>query len=315
MNTRNRIYFFIGIVLLLSAVAFGWTFWQQYRANNEPASAETPQFRNYWYSGLAEISTYSLQQARYGALHPGEAVLIFVTEDFRTDKQVKHESPKEVPHTNVLKMNALRKFITGVYDYSAMTSVFSPVNTNQFPHALKATLSVQEWCGQVYEQLNHSGLHYMVKGFSYFENEAEQAYSVEYTWLEDELFTRLRLDPATLPVGRFFCIPTQLSSRLQHRPLKACEARGSWADYTGKVPEGYDSVRVYQVQFPGIQRTLKIQAEKVFPYRIIGWEEYTYEKQHHFLTKAVLRHSKRLAYWQQNQPRFRALRDSLGLSH
>lgn len=314
MNTRNRIYFFIGIVLLLSAVAVGWTLWQQHRAANEPAAAETPQFSNYWYSGQAEISTYSLQQARYGSLHPGEAVLIFVTEPFRTDKQVKHESPKEAPQTTVLKLNALRKFVTGVYDYSAMTSVFSPVNTNQFPHALKATLSVQEWCGQVYEQLNHSGLHYMIKGFSYFEDEVQQDYTVEYNWLEDELFTRLRLDPSTLPVGKFFCIPPLLASRLRHRPLKTYQAVGSW-HATGRVAPSGDSLRVYQVQYPQLHRTLRIQAEGSFPYRIVGWDEYTFENGRHFLTRAVLRHTRRMPYWQQNQPRFRALRDSLGLSH
>ena len=45
----------------------------------------------YWYQGKAEISRFELQQSRYGEVHQGDAVMIFVTEDFRTDIQVKLE--------------------------------------------------------------------------------------------------------------------------------------------------------------------------------------------------------------------------------
>ena len=35
------------------------------------------EFNAYWYAGKAEITSYSLQQARYGELRDGHAVLIF----------------------------------------------------------------------------------------------------------------------------------------------------------------------------------------------------------------------------------------------
>ena len=38
------------------------------------------QFQDYWYNHGAEISRYSLQQMRYGEIHEGDAVLVFVTE-------------------------------------------------------------------------------------------------------------------------------------------------------------------------------------------------------------------------------------------
>ena len=44
---------------------------------------------SYWYQGKAEISSYELEQVRYGQKHLGDAVLIFVTEDFSKTKQVK----------------------------------------------------------------------------------------------------------------------------------------------------------------------------------------------------------------------------------
>ena len=46
-------------------------------------------FGSYWYQGKAEINTYALAQFRYGEKREAEAVLIFVTEDFSREKQVK----------------------------------------------------------------------------------------------------------------------------------------------------------------------------------------------------------------------------------
>ncbi|MEM1407815.1 MAG: septum formation inhibitor Maf, partial [Bacteroidota bacterium] len=44
--------------------------------------AVNSEFNNYWYAGKAEITSYELKQSRYGEVHDGEAVLIFVTEPF-----------------------------------------------------------------------------------------------------------------------------------------------------------------------------------------------------------------------------------------
>ena len=81
-------------------------------------------FNSYWHAGKAELSKYSLQQSRYGELHEGHAVLVFVTERMNPKKQVKADRPgaDTVP---VLKLNATRKFNTGIYPYSVMTSVFT----------------------------------------------------------------------------------------------------------------------------------------------------------------------------------------------
>ena len=97
-----------------------------------------------WYDGKAEISTYDVQQARYKDIHPGKTVLIFVTEDFLTDKQVKNESNETKNSTTVLKTNIVRHFNTGVYDYSIMSSVFTPIDKNKYPKTLKVTTSSQD---------------------------------------------------------------------------------------------------------------------------------------------------------------------------
>ncbi|MBK9488612.1 MAG: hypothetical protein IPO07_07345 [Haliscomenobacter sp.] len=91
----------------------------------------------YWFEGKAEISHYTLSQNRYRDVHPGEAVLVFVTEPFLTDKQVKNEKGQLENSTTVLKLNAIQRFTTGIYDYSVMTSVFTPEDLKRYPHSSK----------------------------------------------------------------------------------------------------------------------------------------------------------------------------------
>ena len=100
-----------------------------------PAAPLPPAFGSYWFQGKAELTSYTLSQARYGELHPGEAVLIFVTEDFSRKKQVKLDDPAaagadKVP---VLKLNFEKKFGTGIYPYSLLTSVFLPLDAARDP--------------------------------------------------------------------------------------------------------------------------------------------------------------------------------------
>jgi len=80
------------------------------------------QFKDYWYDGTAEINSYELQQSRYGQLHQGHAVLIFVTEDFSRSKQVKLDGPGNAvdDKASVLKLNLTKKFNTGIYPYAMM---------------------------------------------------------------------------------------------------------------------------------------------------------------------------------------------------
>jgi hypothetical protein len=68
----------------------------------------------YWFQGKAEISSFDLEQYRYGEMRAGEAVLIFVTEDFSRKKQVKLDNPEEAgkDKITVLKMCIFRTILT-----------------------------------------------------------------------------------------------------------------------------------------------------------------------------------------------------------
>ena len=55
-------------------------------------------FDTYWYQGLAELSRYDLKQSRYGQVRQGEAVLVYVTEDFSTAETGQERRPQGAKH-------------------------------------------------------------------------------------------------------------------------------------------------------------------------------------------------------------------------
>ncbi len=279
------------------------------------ASAETreaaadpmsqPSFKEYWFSGKAELTRYRLEQARYGEIREGDAVLIFVTEDFLPDRQVKAESPDRdvtgaVP---ILKLNLTKKFETGIYPYSIMTSVFTPLGISSRPRSLKTSTSVQEWCGHTWLQLNLRGDRYALTGHSYFESEADQEYELSATWLEDEIWTRIRLAPASLPTGSVRMIPGGEYARLRHRDPAVREANAT-------LRTTDDGVSVYTVEYTELGRSLSIRFGTGFPHEILGWEEAIEGRP---TTRAERTHSLRIDYWTRNSNADAPLRRELGL--
>ncbi len=270
---------------------------------------ETDLFKKYWYSGLAEINSYRLSQSRYGETREGNAVLIFVSEDFSAKKQVKLDDQPEAGDTkiSVLKMNFTKNFITGIYPYSMMLSAFTPISNSQHPATLKLTMSSQEWCGQVFTQVNLKNKNYRIQSNSYFEKEGDEQKSVPLTLVEDELWNRIRLGPDALPIGKITLLPGLFYSRLLHTELIPKEVTITKELLSDNV--------IYTIQFHEAKRSLAISFEKEFPHKILGWEEHFVERGKEVVTKAVLDKTIRLDYWTKNKNEFNFLRDSLHLQH
>ena len=272
------------------------------------------QFRDYWYQGEAELTRYSLEQARYGEVHEGEAVLIFVTEDFDTKKQVKFEYGNRDKVASVLKLNFTKKFFTGLYPYSMMTSVFTPVNQSQ---SIKVTTTSQEWCGHTFSQLNLGKNEYKGRLHSYFQNEGDQEFSIEDVMLEDELWTRIRLDPNTLPIGEIDLIPGTMFLRLGHADFQAQKARAELSPEPDSELSA-NPVKKYTISFNNLNRTLDIWFEEKFPYQILAWEEQVQSgfgaNKKTLTTRAVKTHSIKNAYWEKNNLADSDLREQLGLN-
>lgn len=279
--------------------------------SSEPFNTE--EFKNYWYSGNAEITTYKLEQARYGEVHKGYAVLIFVTEDFSKNKQVKLDNPSanKDDAVKILKLNLVKKFNTGIYRYSIMESVFTPINFEKYPDTLKLTSSSQEWCGNVFTQLNLEDNKYNLELFSYFESEGDKKYQIEKTFLEDEIFTKIRLNPLSLPTGNISILPSLIVSRLKHEEIKPVKAYATLKE----IPETNEMN--YLLKFPDTRRKLSITFEKNFPYEIISWEE-TYKSgfgsnAKELVTRAVRDKSVMLDYWNKNSTFDEVLREKMGI--
>lgn len=288
---------------LLSIAVVGCT--HKPNDSQRPHNYTTQQFHDYWHAGKAEVSSYNLIQSRYGEQRSGKAVLIFVTEDLSKKLHVKLDDPSGRKKVNVLKLNFTRNFITGIYPYSLMLSVFTPTARDLETSSLKVTMSSQEWCGQVFSQLNLRGNRYAVKSHSYFEKEADQRFSIRQALLEDEIWNIIRLDHENLPEGDIDIIPGLFHTRLNHVDLKVREAIA--------VKSEADSAFIYSVTFPNEQRTVTLHYEKVFPYKILGWKETWIEKGKRMETHATLDKTVYTDYWTKNKNEHSYLRDSLHL--
>ncbi|MCM4159018.1 septum formation inhibitor Maf [Antarcticibacterium flavum] len=259
-------------------------------------------FKDYWFAGEAEITSYDLLQYRYGEPREGEAALIFVTEDFLKEEQVKanRKSENSVP---VLKLNATKNFLTGIYPYSIMQSTFYPLEGNS--HALKVTASIQEWCGQVYMQLNNRNK-YEILSHSYFEGEEDQFPSLSRYHLENEVWNQIRIDPQLLPTGNIKMIPSFEYIRLAHIEIKAYDAFAEF--YMDK------GLSVYRISYPKLQRKLLIYHHPVFPHPIEKWEEVSQRDGEEVRSTATKKSRLKIDYWTRNSNNDLPLRDNLKLN-
>ncbi len=270
-------------------------------------ASDYPSFDRYWYQGRAELSRYSLSQHRYGDVHEGEAVLIFVTEPFLPGLQVKQEHGDKEESISVLKLNAYRRFYTGIYPYTVMTSSFTPAGSAGEP-TLKLTNTVQEWCGQVFSQINRrpEGLRTVL--YSYFQDEGDQKLTLPDARFEDGLWAQIRIDPSAIAEGPTELIPALDYVRMTHKALRAYPAIVSRKEAVTtdllKVPAS-----ALVVEYPPLGRTLTIYHQAEFPHAILAWEEAIGPHR----TTAVRTNAIIDDYWDHRAPGDAAFREALGL--
>ncbi len=265
-----------------------------------------------WSDGKAELNGYELTQPRYGEPRPGYAVLIYVTEPFSKSKLVKvNQYDSTDPDQFVaLKLNYIKKFQTGIYDYSTMTSTFVDPDAQFRP--LKIAFSSQEWCGQVYQELSFPGA--TVRSFvrSYFEGEtSSQTMKLDGSFDSwDALFIRLRnlrgLD-LSKKSSSLHLLDTLFDLRLLHRKLEARKTRIRWSPKISVtvVPAGSFEVRDVEVSSEG-GRDCTFQIELAYPHKIVTWRCRDGEE-------AKLTGSARIAYWDAKKKRDKTLLKRLGI--
>jgi len=273
-----------------------------------------------WGDGQAELSGYDLTFPRYGQPRHGVAVAIFVTETFSNSLRVKADPGKHpgADQFPVMKLNLVKDFQTGIYDYNIMTSTFvalAATNGRPAGSAAKITFSSQEWCGQTFQELLFDPRAIRVESHSYFDGEADRQNQLQYPedgLSEDALllWARGQAGPRMAP-GESRDVPILTSvetSRLQHVPLdwkRAVLSRSAQPRQLA-VPAGKFLVEVWTAAIrDGIARTMYV--EGAAPHRLIRWETSAGER-------AELLGSERLKYWEMNREGFETALKKLGLS-
>lgn len=266
-----------------------------------PAVAD--EFWSWWGDGKAELDGYALVEPRYGQLRQGTAVLIFVTEDFSDSARVKAD-PGKHPASDVrpvMKLNFVRDFQTGIYDYNTLTSTFlwtEPVDGERWRLA-KTSFSSQEWCGHVYMQWLSRGAKLVGTSHSYFDGEGDAAPELALPAggvVEDALPILVRgLRGEWLKAGETKKVPflrSQLRTRLLHVAAawgEATVARAAEAT-TVKTALGTMRATTYTVAEAGGD-TIVFTVEEAAPHRLLAWKSSSGES-------GRILGSARLKYWE-----------------
>lgn len=270
-----------------------------------------PNFWSHWGDGKAELSGYTITTPRYGSLRKGELVLIYVTEDIDQRTRIKDDRGKTPQNRRVpvLKLNSSLKFLTGIYPYSVMTSVFAPIRplvARERFAPVKISFSAQEWCGHVFG-IWHSDAKQLVQTLlSYFSSEGETRTTLTTapgTLYEDALLIQLRELDGPFNGGKSWegmLVRHAWSFRRRHVPVSAVAATITRRE----IRHGGKPATEFRLAAGSYTRTFIVERDT--PRRILSWTTSEGER-------AVLRKSARLPYWKLNHPGEERYRKQIGL--
>ncbi len=278
--------------------------------------ADGNRFKKRWYDGNGEIAVYKLTESRYGEPRSGRRVMIFVTEPLRKSTLVKPDN--RLPDDSivrVIKLNDVREFVTGIYNYSVTTSVFQTVENSGPYHrgaAVKVALSSQEWCGMVYDRMLLRKEGYSGKLFSYFEKESERDYVVpsgKNPIPEENLWLLVReLQGTFCAVGeskQITMIPSMWSRRKKHVPVSTVTAVVSKRKL-GKYQSVIGSAPASEFTWKAGESVTSVTVEADYPHHILAFSEPDG-------SQGKLIAVKRLPYWKLHKNKDLYLRKELGL--
>jgi len=263
-------------------------------------------FWQIWGDGFAEVAAYDLTMPKYNQQRTGTAIAITVSEPFSNSLRVKADDGKHAPADvfPAMKLNLIREYQTGVYNYRDMLSAF--VGLDEFDGlapgmAAKVTFSSQEWCGHIWSQLTFGPDSIRQTAHSYFDGEADRqrSLSAERDGIsEDALFLAARrIAWPRLRLGQTYTVPVLTSletERAKHVGLewKKVELSLGKDRETTVVPAGSYRTNRFTAKWPdGLTKTFHVEADS--PNRVVKWESSAGEK-------AEMIGVDRIKYWQMN---------------
>lgn len=254
-------------------------------------------FWNHWSDGNAEVSEYQLSFPRYGKINQGKNTLIFVTEDFLKNSQVKADRSNGSNY-KVVKFNNIRNFNTGHYDYNSQTSAFNIIDFKKKNYStVKISLNLFEWCGNTFIQLNKKNNFYEYNRYSYFENYTDNKKSIPYSSNliihEDSIFFHVRELLRELNFkNNNKLINLKILTSTFYNALNGAEPKILAADIEIVNQELF---KLFKIDF-GI-RKYQIKVEKAYPRKILSWKIIHNSKKINGIEEGKLINSRRMAYW------------------
>lgn len=276
---------------------------------DQPEAGASPTFWDHWGDGKAELASYTGEISRYGELRDATSVLIYVTEPHDDRTWVKDGDAPDAHRIQVLKLNRVLKFQTGIYPYSLMTSVFAPVADWDRPRfqPTKITFTSQEWCGHVFHGIWPGPERFLLQNRSYFPEQGDSRTIVETegeTLYQDALPIQLRELDGTFNGGKNWSghiVPGLWYGRKGHsnpEPVEATITRDD-AEVDGTP------VTRFVLEYGGDTK-VTYDVAKEWPHRLVRWKHS--DGSHLSLKKSI-----RLPYWKLNRPGDETYRKDLGL--
>ena len=256
----------------------------------DPAPAEAARWQDdpLWNDGRAEVSVFKATEPKYGLPRRFLAYFIVVAEDLRNDTLVKSDDPNPAAGlTRVLKLNQVYHYQAGIYPYDQMASVFLRLSDLA---PVKESVTSHEWCGNAYLQLLNRAGKGTLRGFSYFDGEADltQTLDLAGATLYDALPLALRALPLREGLRRSLrLVPQLLGNRA--KPVAIADATVTVVG-AETVATGIGPIEAWKVEVRHAGGIDTLWLEKGAPNRLLRWEQAdggTY----------LLENVRRLAYW------------------
>jgi hypothetical protein len=226
-----------------------------------PINQETNKtFIDYWKNGKIEITKYELKE---DSISVGEGSLSFNIDYV--------EGVNKADSIQVLHSDFIGKIHKENYDYSAMTSTYLPLNLTLRPHAMKIINSVQEPLGNSFLELSQIPKSYEIIAKNTFKEKTKEHFILERQHLEDELWTKIRMNPNDLPTGDIEIIPSFAYWQSVKKSPNIYEAKAELKDYAGTEFKG-KKLKIYTLDYPDLKRNLSIVFEGDFPHEVLGWK-------------------------------------------
>lgn len=226
-----------------------------------PINHETNRtFTDYWKNGKTEITKYELKE---DSISVGEGSL-----SFNIDYVEGVNKTDSIP---TLHTDFTGKIHRENYDYSAMTSVYLPLNLIIRPHAMRVINSVQEAAGNLFLALSQIPKYYEIDAKNTFKEKTKEHFMLERKNLEDELWAKIRMNPSDLPTGDIEIIPSFAYWQSVRKSPNIYEAKAELKDYAGTEFAG-KKLKIYNLDYLDLKRNLSIIFEANFPFEIVGWK-------------------------------------------